>query len=294
MQHICKICNQELTNPQGLSAHCRLKHKMKAEDVYIEYFLNGIPPICACGCGERPKYLGIYEGFREYIHGHASRVHNNWGHNPNANKKSHETQKKLYQSGKLIIWNKGLTVKTDERVKKNGLSVSKYKKTDEHIRKIKETQNKNWLEKYDELVEKCSKQSKEYWSKEENKTQQRFKRVEYFKNKLSSSKSKLEQKFEDMLVELNIQFINQHPLNGYLYDFYLPKHNLLIEVDGDWFHCNPDVYPEAIHEIQKFVIENDERKNLVAKENNIPLLRFWEKDINENFDMVKSELSRYL
>ena len=71
-----------------------------------------------------------------------------------------------------------------------------------------------------------------------------------------------------MLVELKIQFINQHPLNGYLYDFYLPKHNLLIEVDGDWFHCNPDVYPEAIHEIQKFVIENDERKNLVAKENN--------------------------
>jgi len=96
------------------------------------------------------------------------------------------------------------------------------------------------------------------------------------------------------LVELNIQFINQHPLNGYLYDFYLPKHNLLIEVDGDWFHCNPDVYPEAIHEIQKFVKVNDESKNKVAQENNTPLLRFWEKDINDNPDVVKSKLLGYL
>jgi very-short-patch-repair endonuclease len=111
---------------------------------------------------------------------------------------------------------------------------------------------------------------------------------------MSSHKSKLEQKFENLLVELGIKFINQHPLNGYLYDFYIPKHNLLIEVDGDWFHCNPDVHPEAIHEIQKFVKENDERKNLIAKENNIPLLRFWEKDINDSIDLVKSKLSEYL
>ena len=57
MQHICKICNQELKNAQSLSAHCRTKHKMTSEDVYIEYFLNGIPPICECGCGEKPNYL---------------------------------------------------------------------------------------------------------------------------------------------------------------------------------------------------------------------------------------------
>jgi len=125
-------------------------------------------------------------------------------------------------------------------------------------------------------------------------TQRRLSQVKYLQEKQINQKSKLEQKFEDMLVELNIQFINQHPLNGYLYDFYIPKHNLLIEVDGDWFHCNPNVYPEAIHEIQKFVKENDESKNKVAQENNIPLLRFWEKDINDNPDVVKSKLLEYL
>ena len=295
MQHICKICNQELTNPQGLSAHCRLKHKMKAEDVYIEYFLNGTPPTCACGCSERPKYMGIYEGFREYKHGHASRINNNWGHNTEAIRKSHETQKKLYESGKLVVWNKGLTTETDERVKNYGITISKHIKTDEHKRKIIETQKRNWVENYDELVIKTSKKSKEYWSKSENRDLKRIQQISYLKERLSTNKSKLEQRFEDMLIELNIQYLCQFPLDGYLFDFYIPKHNLLIEVDGDWFHCNPKVYPEPIYETQRVTLQNDKKKNLICeKTNNIQLLRFWEKDINDNPDLVKSKLSGYL
>ncbi len=288
MQHICKICNQELTNPQGLSAHCRLKHKMKAEDVYIEYLLNGIPPTCACGCGERPKYLGIYEGFREYIHGHISRVHNNWGHNKKANDKAHETQKKMHQNGDLVIWNKGLTKEIDERLG-YGHKISDNKERSEKISKALKGRKRP-----KEVLDKLNKGMLEYWSKPENRDAKRLSQVKYLQEKQINQKSKLEQKFEDLLTELNIQFINQHPLNGYLYDFYIPKHNILIEVDGDWFHCNPDVHPEAIHEIQKFVKENDERKNIIAKENNILLLRFWEKDINDSIDSVKSKLSEYL
>jgi very-short-patch-repair endonuclease len=288
MQHICKICNQELTNPQGLSAHCRLKHKMKAEDVYIEYFLNGTSPTCACGCGERPKYMGIYEGFREYIHGHISRVHNNWGHNIDANKKAHETQKKMHESGDLVIWNKGLTKEVDERLG-YGQKISDNKERSEKISKALKGRKRP-----KEVLDKLNEGMLEYWSKPENRDAKRLSQVKYLQEKQINQKSKLEQRFEDMLVELNIQFINQHPLNGYLYDFYIPKHNILIEVDGDWFHCNPDVHLEAIYEIQKFVKVNDERKNIIAKENNIPLLRFWEKDINDNPDVVKSKLLGYL
>ena len=69
---------------------------------------------------------------------------------------------------------------------------------------------------------------------------------------------------------------------------------MLIEVDGDWYHCNPDIHPKPIHEIQKFVTENDNKKNEVVKDNNITLLRFWENDINNNPETIKTELSRYL
>ena len=288
MQHICKTCNQELKNAQSLSAHCRTKHKMTSEDVYIEYFLNGIPPICECGCGEKPNYLGIYKGFVKYVHGHASRVNNNWGHNPEIVKKSHEVQREMFKNGDLVIWNKNLTKEQDERLN-YGQKISDNKERSEKISKALKGRKRP-----KKVLEKLNKGMLEYWSKPENREQRRLDQVEYLRTKQINKKSKLEQKFEDLLTELNIQFINQHPLNGYLYDFYIPKHNILIEVDGDWFHCNPDVHPEAIHEIQKFVKENDERKNLIAKENNIPLLRFWEKDINDSIDLVKSKLSEYL
>jgi len=288
MQHICKICNQELKNAQSLSAHCRTKHKMTSEDVYIEYFLNGITPTCACGCDEKPNYLGIYKGFVKYVHGHASRVNNNWGHNSEAHRKASETQKKLYKNGELVIWNRGLTI-SDERVKRNTEGMMNHPTRNEKISKALKGRKRP-----KEVLDKLNKGMLEYWSKPENCEQRRLDQVEHLRTRQINKKSKLEQRFENMLAELNIQFINQHPLNGYLYDFYIPKHNLLIEVDGDWFHCNPDVHPEAIHEIQKFVKENDERKNQVVKDNNITLLRFWEKDINDNPEMIKTKLSGYL
>jgi very-short-patch-repair endonuclease len=288
MQYICKECNLEFKSLWGLSSHNVQKHKLKPEDLYIEYELNGQKPTCACGCGETPNFLGIKKGFVKYVKGHHQRVQNNWGHNPEIVKKSHDIQKKLFQEGKLKSWNKGLTKEVDDRLG-YGQKISDNKERSEKISKALKGRKRP-----KKVLEKLNKGMLEYWSKPENREQRRLDQVEYLRTKQINKKSKLEQKFEDLLTELNIQFINQHPLNGYLYDFYIPKHNILIEVDGDWFHCNPDVHPEAIHEIQKFVKENDERKNIIAKENNIPLLRFWEKDINDSIDSVKSKLSEYL
>lgn len=288
MQYICKECNLEFKSLWGLSSHNVQKHKLKPEDLYVEYELNGEKPTCACGCGVVPNFLGIKKGFTKYVKGHHQRVRNNWGHNPEIVKKSHDTQRKLFKEGKLQSWNKGLTKEVDERLG-YGQKISDNKERSEKISKALKGRKRP-----KEVLDKLNKGMLEYWSKPENREQKRLDQVEYLRTRQINQKSKLEQKFEDMLVELGIQFINQHQLNGYLYDFYIPKHNLLIEVDGDWFHCNPDVYPEAIHEIQKFVKENDEAKNKVAQENNIPLLRFWEKDINDNSNSVKSKLSEYL
>lgn len=288
MQHICKICNQELKNAQSLSAHCRTKHKMTSEGVYIEYFLSGIPPTCACGCEEKPNYIGIYKGFVKYIQGHASRVNNNWGHNPEIVKKSHEIQKKMHENGELIIWNKGLTKDVDKRLD-YGDKISNNKERNDKISKALKGRKRP-----KEVLDKLNEGMLEYWSKPENREQRRLSQVEHLRIRQVNTKSKLEQKFEDMMKEVGVQFLNQFPLDGYLFDFYIPKHNVLIEVDGDWYHCNPDIHPKPIHEIQKFVTENDNKKNEVVKDNNITLLRFWEKNINNNPEMIKLELSKYL
>ena len=47
--------------------------------------------------------------FNDYVKGHQSRVHNNWGHNEKAREKSAETRRIQYASGERIQWNKGKT-----------------------------------------------------------------------------------------------------------------------------------------------------------------------------------------
>ena len=69
--------------------------------------------MCKCGCGQQVKWSAGLKSFRKYIHGHQSRVHNNWGHNPKAIRNSSETRRKQFASGERIIWCKGRTVSTD-------------------------------------------------------------------------------------------------------------------------------------------------------------------------------------
>lgn len=153
----CKICESEFDTIDSLRRHNSQKHNINAEQTYIDYVLGGVEPTCKCGCGEKPKYLGIDSGYRDYIIGHAARINNNWGHNPEAIKKSHETQKKMYESGELTIWNKGLNM-DDERVKDNiekimsnpnrGKNISKklkgIAKSENHKEKIKIAANVRW------------------------------------------------------------------------------------------------------------------------------------------------------
>jgi hypothetical protein len=110
----CKECGTEYGTLDSLRRHRRQKHNIVSEQTYIDYKLDGVQPTCKCGCGMKPKYLGIDAGFNDYIRGHASRVNNNWGHNPEAIRKSHETQKKMYENGELRIWNKGIKKSSDE------------------------------------------------------------------------------------------------------------------------------------------------------------------------------------
>jgi hypothetical protein len=116
----------------SLSLHYRSSHKRTAKELYVALNCNGVEPTCKCGCGSSVKYLGITDGFREYVHGHASKVHNNWGHNKHVLLKGQATRKTMLKEGtwKPFVsnetgehWSKGLTKETDERIAKMSISV---------------------------------------------------------------------------------------------------------------------------------------------------------------------------
>jgi very-short-patch-repair endonuclease len=57
-------------------------------------------------------------------------------------------------------------------------------------------------------------------------------RNKYFKHKVTS----IEKKVAATLNELNLKFFREHYLGNYPVDFYIPKYNLSIQADGDYFH----------------------------------------------------------
>jgi len=114
----CKLCEKEFDRYVSLSIHASRTHKINTEQFYVDYYLNGIWPLCKCGCQQKTKYSHQLKGFREYIKGHYSRVHNNWGHNKVAIEKSSATRRQQFDSGERKVWNAGLTI-ADPRVANN-------------------------------------------------------------------------------------------------------------------------------------------------------------------------------
>lgn len=112
--------------------------------------------------------------------------------------------------------------------------------------------------------------------------------------------SKLETRFaNNFLKKLGIEFQTQFKAEsiGRYYDFYIPSANLLIEIDGDFYHSFNVLY-ENMSPMQKKNKRVDRDKDKWAKEHKIPLIRIWEHDINDKpkevMDMLKRELPQYI
>ena len=119
--YTCKHCNVNFQKYESLRKHCGKTHKIHTSQTCIDYLLGGTHPVCVCGCGKPTKWHGKNKGhnkFNPYIIGHNNRVINNWGHNKQAQIKSAETRRTQYASGERRGWCYGLSIETDERVKK--------------------------------------------------------------------------------------------------------------------------------------------------------------------------------
>ena len=112
----CPNCDYDNDNIIALSVHFRKKHKSTARQLYTLLNHAGTEPTCACGCAGPVGFAGIMLGFKEFVHGHAARVRNNWGHNKAALDKSHETCRGMHERGEIKYWTQGLTKDTDPRV----------------------------------------------------------------------------------------------------------------------------------------------------------------------------------
>lgn len=119
------------------------------------------------------------------------------------------------------------------------------------------------------------------------------KRLEGNAKTMSNKLTSPERVFLKMMKEIKVKVESQKIVKDKIYDFYIPSKNMLIEVDGDYWHGNPEVFKEHSN-MQKKNIKNDIYKDTIAKGLGYKIERVWEKDLNENYIVTKKRFNDLL
>lgn len=93
-------------------------------------------------------------------------------------------------------------------------------------------------------------------------------------------KSEPQRMVEEMLANLGVQFSSEYFLDFFSIDIAIPERKIAIEVDGDYFHSNPRLYPEIPQygaQLRNF--NQDQKKNQYLASQGWTLIRYWESDV---------------
>lgn len=235
------------------------------------------------------------------IYGHVNCL----GKNTSAYLKRNKTVKEKYgvdnvfQLQEVInkINTKEATLKRGEAIKRVWESKTEKEREEwlvSSIHQFKTFEEKEYLE----YCESISKRNKLVW---ESKTKKERKawldksiRGEFTSANHKCFKSSLEVLFESFLDTYNFNYVPQYAVqyqdSYFYYDIYLVDYNLIIEINGDYWHCNPlyyketDIvnYPNNIKKCAKAIWDKDKIKQDYITSKKYDLLVIWEKEINEN------------
>lgn len=104
--------------------------------------------------------------------------------------------------------------------------------------------------------------------------------------------SKIETIISDSLSKLNISFRSQYWVGRKSFDFKIEP-NILIEVNGDFWHGNPliykdnDIIPQPFKSVKaKDLWLKDENKRKMAEDKGYKVIYFWENELKENKDNI--------
>jgi len=95
-------------------------------------------------------------------------------------------------------------------------------------------------------------------------------------------------------------FINYDTKRNYRVDFFNKEYNIVIEIQGDYWHCNPDIYShDYFHKHKKKIAqdiwkEEEVKVSLIEKEYSCTYVEIWEKDWKDNQKLVIDRVKRII
>ena len=274
----CCICNSSINeiksefgksgkyNTQNFKDHLIKYHNISYQEYFIKY--NLVPKIiCPCGICNNILYV-VLDKSKYRLSKYAC------GRSPGQIKWSNEA--KISRLGKnnpmfgKIPWNKSLTKESHSSLQKL---------SDINLGKIISEESKNRMSKSAKIRKvhghtglKHSEESKKKMS------EATIKRMQNGEFKFTKTKPHIY--LCDILKSMDIEFVEEYNISYWLFDIFIPSLNLLVEVDGDYWHSNPKIYPNGpISNAQKINYTRDIKKNSFCKTNNLNLIRLWESDI---------------
>lgn len=187
----------------------------------------------------------------------------------------------------------------DVWVKKYGEEIAKLKKDEYSNTHSKLNSGRNnpmygktyydiWVEKYGEkeafLRNEYKRNKNKKWL-ENNPDQLRKMIIQSHKKRYR--KTSIERKIEDYLINQKIDYKYNFILdNKYQFDFLIKYRNLIIEVNGDYWHANPEIYSDIdktkkpLNETQRYKVDLDEKKKKYLTNKGYEIIYLWEKEIN--------------
>lgn len=173
-----------------------------------------------------------------------------------------------------------MNVKNSERLRELGklrigkkLSKELYDKTINHLKKM---MNKP------EIKQKISESLKAYYETHPEAVEARRQGAVNMGGKFPKTNTSIEVKIQDFLREKGIKFKTDYSLLGITRsDVFIPP-KICIYADGDYWHRIPKR------------MKRDEKQTKILTDHGFIVARFWEKDINQNFDIVSSSIMNLL
>lgn len=258
-----------------------LGHGMTLED-YFEKISDR--PICKCGICGKPTRISTKKdnksGFfwSEYACGR-------YPGSLEAYEKAKESRKgngnPMY--GK-VPWNFGLTKDTNESMrsiseKQKGKITSGHTKTKQSLSAKKRTVHGHTGCRHTEAA----------------KEKMRTNTLKMIKEgRFKQTKTAPHIRFQQLLEDVGLDYEEEKIIKCWSFDFYIPKYDLYVEIDGDYFHSNPSIYPSGpVTKIQKINYYRDMKKNSFALASGMKLIRIWESEVLTSPEVCLNRIYKY-
>lgn len=113
-----------------------------------------------------------------------------------------------------------------------------------------------------------------------------------------NKRTKIEEILDNILNELNIEYLTQQVIHPYCVDFLLLKNNIIIEADGTFSHGDPRKYNSTDKilggKLAKEKWAFDKNRDKILKNNGYKIIRFWEFDIIKNPEIIKEKIKNFI